>query len=84
MEDLIRAGHLVIELPARALGLLVLCRYLHVVAHLEVDLTAVPVYISSYLFLGPLHNYTSRFLDLVYTFYYSLGFLSVQAFPNGC
>ena len=76
-KDLIRAGHLMVELPARALGLLVLYRYLDVVTYLEVDLAAIPVYVTSGLFLGPLYSYTSRFLGLVYTFYYSLGFLSV-------
>ena len=77
MEDLIRAGHLVIELPAGALGLLVLYRHLDVVTRLEVDLTAVSVHVSSCLFLGLLYGRTSRFLGLVYTLYYSLGFFPV-------
>ena len=77
MEDLIRAGHLVIKLPARALGLLILCRHLDVVTYLEVDPTAVSVYVPLCLFLGLLHGRISRFLGLVHAFYHGLGFLSI-------
>ena len=66
-----------IELPAGALGLLVLYRHLDVVTYLKVDLTAVSVYVSSYLFLGLLYSRTSRFPGLVYTLYHSLGFFPV-------
>ena len=66
-----------IKLPARALGLLVLCRHLDVVTYLEVDPTAVSVYVPLCLFLGLLYGRISRFLGLMYTFYYGLGFLLV-------
>ena len=66
-----------IKLPAKALGLLVPYRYLDIVIYLEVDLTAVLIHVLSCLFLGLLYSRTSYFLDLIYTSYYSLGFLLV-------
>ena len=66
-----------IKLPAKALGLLILYRHLDVITYLEVDLTAVPVYVPLCLFLGLLHGRISRFLGLVHAFYHGLGFLSI-------